>query len=95
MFISFFLNVIDKNTYFVFASSSIKARVGSTIVDIGLAITSDESFSTFAFKLVVEVEAFGGSGRIAEVGGALVDGGLAVQTGKAWTAVAHVGKFRV
>ena len=75
------------------ARAAIEAGVGGAVVNVLLAILSPESLATFAFKLVVEVEAARRSRRIAEVRRALVAGGLAREADVAWSAIAD--KFPV
>lgn len=89
------LETRTKLKYLILAASAIEAGIRRAVVDIRLAEASNESFSAFAFELVVQVEALRGSGGVAKVSGALVDGGLAVEASVARSTVTDVAKVAV
>jgi hypothetical protein len=81
--------------HLVSAGPAIEAGAGRTVVDVDLAHLALEALPALALELVVEIQALGCAGGVAEVGGTLVDGGLAGEANETGSAVALEGAVGV
>ena len=85
----------NKCSNLITASSTVHARAGGAIIDVGLTGLTHESLAALALKLVVQIKAAGGASGIAKVGGALINGCLASQANKARAAVTDERVFGI
>jgi hypothetical protein len=80
--------VANKSVDGIRARPAIEARVGSALVNVGLAHLANETRAALALEHVVQVDALFRANRVARVRLALVNLGLALQANVAGTALA-------